>query len=199
MKISPPYPTGSVPDLSQIYPPREDTLLLFRAAKVEIHSSDLVLEIGTGNGFIASGIQPYVQVIATDINPHAVKQAKLIGLEVIRTNLAGGLRRIFSVVIFNPPYLPTKKNEKLNDWLEFALDGGPDGRKVLIPFLTQMRDVLIDSGRILLLISSLQHFNTCEELFTHTGFEYSLTDSEKLEDGEEIRVYRLVWEKKRNG
>ncbi len=68
-----------------------------------------VLEIGTGSGYIAAALKEVADVIATDINPHAVCAAKQKGVEVVRTDLADGLRGPFDLVIFNPPYLPTRR------------------------------------------------------------------------------------------
>ncbi|WP_275039194.1 HemK2/MTQ2 family protein methyltransferase [Methanospirillum hungatei] len=187
----PPSPTSSVPDEGQIYPPREDTFFLLRMAQAEVKPDDIVLEVGTGSGYVASSIQDCRMVFATDINPHAVLSAHERGIQVVRTDLIAGLRRIFSLILFNPPYIPTRPDERCHDWLEYALDGGPDGRGPLTRFLDQVADVLIPGGRVLIVISSLQYFEKCEEIFKKTGFSYTIADHEILEDGEELRIYRL--------
>jgi len=43
--------------------------------------------------------------------------------------LFSGLSGPFDLIIFNPPYLPTLPRERIDDWLEYALDGGPTGRR----------------------------------------------------------------------
>lgn len=192
MKTLPPFPTGSVPDKSQVYPPSEDTFLLLNIAKEVIKPDDCVLEVGTGSGYVFHRIPPCRLVVATDINPHAILLAKKPGLHIIRTDLTAGLRKVFSLVLFNPPYLPTLPEERGDDWLEFALDGGPDGRRTVIRFFKQVTDILSDNGRILILISSLQKFNQCEELFSSSGFDYVVSGSEFMDDGEELRVYNLI-------
>jgi len=186
----PPSPTGSAPDTSQIYPPREDTFFLLRLAQSEIRPDDIILEVGTGSGYIASSLQGF-RVIGTDINPHAVLLSHARGVPVIRTDIAHGLRRVFTLILFNPPYIPTDPDERIDDWLEYALDGGADGRVPLARFLVHIPDVLAPGGRIMILISSLQDFHRCEELFTHTGFLSECIGSEILEDGEELRIYLL--------
>jgi len=130
-------------------------------------------------------------ICATDINPHAMLSAHARGVAVVRTDFAAGFRRVFTLVLFNPPYIPTRPDERLNDWLEYALDGGPDGRGPLTRFLHLVPDVLIPGGRVLIVISSLQHFEKCEEIFGNTGFSYTIADHEILEDGEELIIYRL--------
>lgn len=188
----PPYQTGSGADEAQIYTPREDTFLLLKTAGEEVLSSDQVLEVGTGSGCIASGLPSCRLVVATDISPHALRVAKRRRVQGIQTDLVSGLRRVFSLVLFNPPYLPTKPGERLEDWLEYALDGGEDGREVLERFLGMVPEVVIPGGRILLLVSSLQDFAETEDLFSRYGFSKEIKDRERLDDGEELRVYRLV-------
>ncbi len=39
--------------------------------------------------------------------------------------------RKFDVILFNTPYLPTENDEVLDDNLNYAFDGGLDGRKVI--------------------------------------------------------------------
>jgi predicted glycosyl hydrolase (DUF1957 family) len=43
---------------------------------------------------------------------------------------------------------------------------------------------------VLIVISSLQYFEKCEEIFKKTGFSYTIADHEILEDGEKLRIYR---------
>ena len=192
MRTLPPSQTSSVPDETQVYTPREDSFLLLEEAQKEILEDDSVLEVGTGSGYVASGISGMARLVATDINPHAILMTRRKGVQVIRTDLTSGLRRAFSLVLFNPPYLPTLPTERLDDWLEYALDGGPDGCEVVRRFLKMVPGVLLPGGRVLILISSLQGFSYCESLFSDTGYRWSVTDALKLEDGEDLKVYRLL-------
>ncbi|MDD1702939.1 MAG: methyltransferase, partial [Methanoregula sp.] len=121
-------------DPAQIYQPEADTFLLLAAAKAEIKPGDRVLEIGTGSGHIAAELVHEFDVVATDINPHATFCTRTKGVEVIRGDLFSGIRGRFDLVLFNPPYLPTQPEEKIDDWLEYALDGGPTGRAVIERF-----------------------------------------------------------------
>ena len=108
---------------------------------------DWVLEVGTGSGHIAASLAGRAAlVVALDINPHAVRAARRRDVEVIRADLFAGVRGPFDLVLFNPPYLPTAPDERLDDWLEYALDGGPDGRRTIARFLDGLPAVLAPAG-----------------------------------------------------
>lgn len=142
-------------DPCQVYSPEADTGLLLSAARAEVRPGDFVLEVGTGTGLIAAEMAKVTRVVATDINPHAVFCARRAGTEVVRTDLFGGIRGTFDLIVFNPPYLPTQPEERMNDWLEYALDGGETGRVIIDRFVEEVGRVLAPGGRILLLVSSL--------------------------------------------
>ncbi|HUU76648.1 MAG TPA: HemK2/MTQ2 family protein methyltransferase [Methanoregulaceae archaeon] len=178
----------------QVYQPREDTYLLARAALAEVAAGELVLEMGTGSGYIARRLmESGARVVATDINPFAVKAAKSEGLEVIRTDLFHGLCGPFDLIVFNPPYLPTRPEERIDDWLEYALDGGPDGRKVIEIFAKQAAKVLPPAGRILLLISSLTGPAEVKKIFRRLGFRVEVVRKERVCD-EDLLVLRCTWD-----
>ena len=142
-------------DPSQVYKPEADTYLLLDAARAEVKAGDRVLEIGTGSGLIAAELAKVTVVVATDINPHAVFCARKRGVDVVRSDLFCGIRSMFDLIVFNPPYLPTQPEEMVDDWLEHALNGGLNGRTVIQRFSEDIERVLAPGGRILLLISSL--------------------------------------------
>ncbi len=140
--------------LSKVYEPAEDSFLMIEAVLREVQRSDSVLEIGTGSGIISMFIEDIAQVIATDINPQAVKCAKLNGIDVIMTDLFDGIngKEKFDLIVFNPPYLPSE-GQKTD--MDILWDGGPNGRGTINRFLDQVKDYLTEDGRILLLASSL--------------------------------------------
>jgi release factor glutamine methyltransferase len=176
----------------QVYQPEEDTYLLLRAAVREVRTTDRVLEVGTGSGLIAADLAcRAAQVIATDINPHAAAQARDRGVEVVRTDLFSGLSGPFDLVLFNPPYLPTQPEDRIDDWLEHALDGGPTGRAVIERFVEDVDLVLAPFGRVLLLVSSLTGLDEVGELFARHGFVAFVVESERLE-GETLYVLRAM-------
>nr|WP_303714516.1 HemK2/MTQ2 family protein methyltransferase [Methanoculleus marisnigri] len=176
----------------QVYSPAEDSFLLLRAALAEVRPTDRVLEVGTGSGYVAAGLAGRAAaVVATDINPHAVACARARGVAAVRTDLFAGLSGLFDLVLFNPPYLPTLPEERIDDWLEYALDGGPTGRVVIERFVADVGRVLSPFGRILLLVSSLTDLDEVRELFARQGFVSFVVDEEVLED-ETLYVLRAM-------
>ena len=147
-------------DHPEVYPPAEDTLLLAGAVG---RPPARVLELGTGSGLV--GVLCALggaRVVATDINPHAVRLARRnaelngVSIEVAAADLFGGLRGRFDLVVFNPPYLPTGPEDLTGDrWLDASVDGGPDGLGPARRFLGGLGRHLATGGRALIVVSSL--------------------------------------------
>lgn len=177
-------------DRHQVYQPEADTYLLLGAARNEVKPGDRILEVGTGSGTISCELVKVSDVVATDINPHAVLCASEAGLDVVRTDLFSGIRGPFDLVVFNPPYLPTRAEERIDDWLEYALDGGISGRTVIERFAADAGRILGPGGRILLLVSSLTGLSAVEELFTRLGYRVEIISEQAVED-EMLYVLRI--------
>lgn len=179
----------------QVYEPAEDSELLLKMALVEVRSTDKVLEMGCGRGVTSSKLRPLAQsLIATDINPHAIKMAKAEGINVIQADLFKGIRSCFDLVIFNPPYLPTGKDDRLKGWLNFAFDGGATGRDTINPFLETLKEHLSPGGRALLLISSLSGPENVKEKAKKEGLRAKTVAKEKY-FFEELIVLKLIPER----
>lgn len=178
-------------DSRQVYSPEADTLLLLAAARAEVRPGDRVLEVGTGSGLIAAEIARITRVVATDINPHAVLCAGKAGIDVVRTDLFTGIKGSFDLVLFNPPYLPTQPEERIDDWLEYALDGGKSGRAVIERFARNVGDVLAPGGRILLLISSLTGLSEVQERFAGRNYSAGIAMQQVVED-EVLYVLKII-------
>jgi release factor glutamine methyltransferase len=174
----------------EVYAPAEDTWLLLRAAGNECRYGERVLEIGCGSGAVSGALCPRARVLATDINPHATKAARDVGVEVVRTDLFSGICGRFDLILFNPPYLPTSPCERMDDWLEYALDGGPDGRAVITRFVSGVGRVLAPGGRVLMLISSLTGLTEVCMLIEQAGFTQEVVMEEQIE-GEMLTVIRF--------
>ncbi len=148
-------PAIQVMEDERVYPPSEDTRLLLEA--IDLQDASSFLEVGTGTGFVALHAAVECEVIATDINPHAVALSRLnatsnhLSLEIVRTDVVDGLRGPFDVIAFNPPYLPDAKAEA---WIDRAWSGGPDGNAVILQFLNQVSPILAVEGTVYLLLSS---------------------------------------------
>lgn len=145
----------------RVYPVREDSRLLLPFARCA--PGERILEVGCGRGTAALvAARAGGRVVATDLNPWAVRfvrdaaRAEGLPVEVVRTDLARGLRR-FDRILANPPYLPTPPAARDPDrWVNLALDGGPDGLAVTSRLFAEVASHLTPNGRAFLLISSRQ-------------------------------------------
>lgn len=154
----------------EVYQPAEDTYLLLEAALSEARPADSVLEIGCGSGFISQELALRAKrLLATDINPHAVRAAKARGIEVIRADLFRGIKGKFDLILFNAPYLPTQPEERTGQWIDYALDGGENGRQTVDRFIVDLAWHLRPGGRALLLISSLTGLAKVQEMAASAG------------------------------
>ncbi len=160
---------------TDVYQPAEDSQLLADAVceRLAADADDVILEVGTGSGYIAGRISETTdaRVIASDVNPHAVRQARGEGVETVRADLVSPFADdAFDVVAFNPPYLPTDPETEWDDWMERALSGGEDGRAVIDPFLERVGRVLAPGGVVYLLVSSLTGVDEVAERAGEAGF-----------------------------
>jgi release factor glutamine methyltransferase len=178
-------------DPLQVYQPEADTYLLLDAARKEVKPGDRILEVGTGSGLISRELTKVSGVVATDINPHAVLCARKAGIDVVRTDLFAGIRGSFDLILFNPPYLPTQPEERMDDWLEYALDGGESGRAVVERFARNIGDVLAPGGRILLLISSLTGLSDVQALFAGQAYSVGIAMQQMVED-EMLYILKII-------
>lgn len=175
----------------ETYEPAEDTILLLKAALKEVMPDDRAIEIGCGRGLISLELAKRARsVIATDINPSAVRLAKIYGIEVVRADIFRGLKGKFDLVIFNPPYLPTKKGEQISGWINYALDGGENGRDTINRFLENLSSHLSQNGRCLLLVSSLSNLAAVKEKAKLEGFVATKVANERC-FFEELYVIKL--------
>lgn len=147
-------------DLDEVYQPAEDSRLLASSALDAMGPLDrdaLVVDVGTGSGYVASRVaaETDARCVGTDISPLAVSEARERGVSVVRGDLLEPLRGPADVVLFNPPYLPTDPEHEWDDWMEYALSGGEDGRRAIEPFLADLPRVLAPEGQAYLLVSSL--------------------------------------------
>ncbi|MBO8182879.1 MAG: methyltransferase [Archaeoglobus sp.] len=176
----------------EVYPVAEDTQLLLEASLEEVRSEDLVLEVGTGSGFVAKEISKRCRfLVASDINPHAAKKAREAGLNAVIADLLSCFRKKFSLILFNPPYLELEEFEREGDWLEKAIDGGKKGMEIIERFLAELDDALVENGRAILIHSSINLPEIYEAVWRE-GFKYEILREKKLffEKLYAIKIYR---------
>jgi release factor glutamine methyltransferase len=179
---------------SPVYDPAEDSRLLAEAAVDRLETGEVALDVGTGSGYVASTVaaETGATVYGCDVNPHACRRARDAGVTVVRTDLVSGFREAtFDWVLFNPPYLPTPPEVEGDDWMEAALSGGEDGRRVVDPFLDSVRRVLAPDGHVLLLVSTLTDVDAVSERAAANGLVAGEVASESF-PFERLVVLELV-------
>lgn len=144
-------------DTSTVYPAAEDSGLLAEAAIDALSGDELVIDIGTGSGYVGHriAVETGARVVGSDINPAACREAKADLPVVLGHLLEPFCSDVADVVVFNPPYLPTQPTTGWHDGMERALCGGPTGRAVIEPFLSMLPRVLASGGEAYLVVSSL--------------------------------------------
>ncbi|HTX61424.1 MAG TPA: HemK2/MTQ2 family protein methyltransferase, partial [Methanobacterium sp.] len=85
----------------------------------------------------------------------------------------------FDLILFNTPYLPSSDDEKIDDELEAAWNGGKNGRKTIDRFITVAKDYLKPEGKVQLVQSSLADNQETLDKLRGLGFEADITSREK--------------------
>lgn len=152
----------SIVTLPSVYEPSDDSFMLADAVN---GIQGRVLEIGCGSGFVSLVCSRSAKsVLGVDINPEAVTCSQqnalrnnITNVKFIRSNLFSKVKGKFDFILFNPPYLPTSKQEKLGGEINHAYDGGISGRKVVDKFLKEFDVFLKSGGSVFLIQSSLNN------------------------------------------
>ena len=158
---------------TDVYQPAEDSQLLLEAVQDRVGEEDLILEVGTGSGYVAATLaeETATRVVGSDVNPNACRAARSHGVEVVVANLVEPFQDgVFDAVVFNPPYLPEHEAATREDWMEVALTGGETGRAVIEPFVETVGRVLAPGGSVFLLASSLSGLDEVETRARESGF-----------------------------
>ena len=183
-----------------VYIPAEDSYLL--ADNLEIKQGQSVLEIGTGSGIVAMYASRLTDnITVTDINFDACELARknfedngIENIEILFGNLFEPVKnRKFDVILFNTPYLPTEEDEVLDDTINYAFDGGLNGRKVIDLFLNEVRNHLNDNGIVQIIQSSLSGNEETLEKLDQLGFVSEIAEKEHFffEDITLINAYKI--------
>ena len=183
-----------------VYIPAEDSYLL--ADNLEIKQGQSVLEIGTGSGIVAMYASRLTyNITVTDINFDACELARknfedngIENIEILFGNLFEPVKnRKFDVILFNTPYLPTEEDEVLDDTINYAFDGGLNGRKVIDLFLNEVGNHLNDNGIVQIIQSSLSGNEETLEKLDQLGFVSEIAAKEHFffEDITLINAYKI--------
>ena len=183
-----------------VYVPAEDSYLL--AENLIIKENQSVLEIGTGSGIVAMYASKLTDdITVTDINFDACELARknfeangIENIEILFGNMFEPVKnRKFDVILFNTPYLPTEDDEVIDDTINYAFDGGLNGRKVIDLFLNEVGNHLNDGGIVQIIQSSLSGNEETLKKFDEMGFIAEIKASEHFffEDITLINAYKI--------
>ncbi len=187
----------------EVYEPAEDTFQILDAIKIS--PKEKVFEPGTGCGIIALHCAYLgANVVCSDINPYAVELTRknfMTNKNLLSGNVDiryGDLfsvlhsKELFNVIIFNPPYLPTRDNERIGKtgWFDIATDGGPTGLAIIKRFIENVEKFLLPFGKAYLIISSLSKVDKIHHIFLKSNLKYKI-ESKKNFDDEFLYVYCL--------
>ena len=185
----------------EVYEPSEDTFLLLDS--IDIKEDERFFEIGTGTGIISLYLaKKGFDGICCDINPVAVElakknyltnQSKLLGSLDIRPGDMFSVLNLdekFDVILFNPPYLPTKSEEYVggSGWFDKAVSGGEDGLSVTSKFLDDVGSFLKESGRAYFVFSSLSDEEKLKDILDKNNLKYEIVSKNRFDD-EVLFVY----------
>ena len=148
-----------------VYQPAEDSFLLATYAS-GLAEGKRILEIGCGSGIVslsAAAASQKNEVLSVDINAEAVKcarqNAELNGIgnvEFAVSDLFSGVGGTFDCILFNPPYLPTTREERLAlEGENAAYDGGGSGLAVFMRFAASAPPFLAPGGKAAVVATSL--------------------------------------------
>lgn len=143
--------------------PRSDTenLVLKVIEKVNENDYKTVLDIGTGSGAIHIALCHYLENVTcttVDISDAAISIAKenAVNLDVkdrvkyVKSDVFQNINTRFDVIVSNPPYIPTKVIDGLQEELshepKIALDGGEDGYDFYRRIINESPEYFNDTG-----------------------------------------------------
>ncbi len=185
-----------------VYPPSEDTYLLLDA--IVLLPSDTFLEVGCGAGLITLTAAMIAKlVIGTDSSTEAVRNAmqnaRRNGLEhgcnIIQSDLLSAVNTSarFSVIVFNPPYLP---DDGLRTDIDHAILGGADGTELTVRFVEQAARHLTRAGVLYAVASSLANIEQVKSVMKRCGLTVRSVARKAL-FFEEIQVLKGMLEPQR--
>jgi HemK-related putative methylase len=169
-----------------VYPPSGDTYLLLDS--IHVTPNDDFLEVGCGAGLITlKGAEMAQSAVSIDVSLDAVRNTsenlKRHGLDqkcaVFQSDLLTSFDPLvkFSLIVFNPPYLP---NDDMSTSLDHALIGGLTGAEVTQRFILQAVDHLTEGGQVFVVVSSLADSGAIWKTMSECGLRVERVSEEPL-------------------
>ena len=180
-------------DFINVYEPSEDTFLLIDALEIELENlfnnnyfknmgKITTIELGCGNGLVSCcflykikslGINSIIHHFCIDVNKDAINLTKRLlskynlnqNVTFIESDLFNNINKkeVFDIIIFNPPYVTTDKEEyeralKEKD-IYAAWAGGNKGSETIYKFVKELKGRISPKGIIFLLLSKENEYN----------------------------------------
>lgn len=171
-----------------------DYNLLSKTVLKEVKKADKVLDMGTGTGIQAIlAASKSVDGIAVDVNPFAVKCAKLnveknnlsSSVNVFESDLFENVTGKFDVIIFDPPFRWSKPRDI---WERSSAD---ENYTTMNTFFSEVKNYLNSKGRILIHFGTSGDISYLKQVIRKNGFKRKqLLKNNKL--GWPYFTYRLT-------
>jgi len=168
--------------LPNVFSPRGTLTSSLLARNLGVKKGDYVLDLGTGCGIQAIfAAEKAKKVVATDINPQAVKCAKINAkinnvaekIDVRCGNLFEPVKNEkFDLIIFSPPYLPGKPK----NFLERAWFCGEE-YETIKEFFVCVKKHLRPNGRIRMIYSTIADVNFLFDILKKSNFKWFVITS----------------------
>ncbi|MFZ5849324.1 MAG: methyltransferase [Actinomycetota bacterium] len=188
--------------LTLVVPPHVQVIestsdVLGRVVLDEVKPDERVLDMGTGSGVNAIlAATRGADVVALDINPHAVEAAKANAerngvadrIDIRRSNLFAEADGRFDLVVFDPPF----RWMKPRDWAEASITD--EDYQTLTAFFATVREHLAENGRILVFFGTTADIGYLEQLIESNGLAFQVVSRREMDkDGHpvEYRTYRI--------
>ncbi|TXT56512.1 MAG: hypothetical protein BAJATHORv1_20101 [Candidatus Thorarchaeota archaeon] len=160
-----------------VYSPAMDSYLILDVLKLK--SSDTFLEIGCGVGMATALASTIVKrAVAVDISYEAVRNTLetlqrnncTANTSIVQSDLLNAFHDSirFSVIVFNPPYLPADEYETSMD---HAFVGGETGTEVSERYIKQACKLIEGDGSIYVIVSSLSDPEHVIEVMKEQGLD----------------------------
>ena len=168
---------------SGVYAPAEDSFLLIDA--IDLDRDDVFLDVGCGAGLLTLGAARIAKrVVASDISLKAARNTlrnlKRNGLEhpcsVMQSDLLASIppAALFSVIAFNPPYLPY---DGTITQMDHAFVGGVKGTELTERFVQHAVRHLQREGSVFVVSSSLASIKDLRNAMVNCGLHTEIVAS----------------------
>lgn len=188
--------------------PDTETVVVEFLARFSASAGVRAVDVGTGSGCIAIASahrHPGARFLAIDRSPEALAIARENAerhhlsdrIEFRQGDLLAPVQQDgpFDAILSNPPYIPTDEIDRLEPGVRdheprLALDGGPDGLRVVDRLIAQAVPLLKPGGHLILEIGTAQEGPVREIIAGHAELELAPTIRDAANHPRVIRATR---------